>query len=108
MQDREIMLTEKPAFIGRKKEIAFLDEWLADDTAPAVVYIHDALKDKEKKGGIGKTLLLRKFYDLVERRPERTLIPVFIDFFNIQNRNSIAIAVQVIETIKKKYPHWSA
>ena len=82
MKNGETTSTETQAFIGREQEILFLNRWLADGDAPAVVYIHDALKDQEKKGGIGKTWLLRRFYELVESTPERTTLPVAIDFFN--------------------------
>src|SRR2546427_11944062 len=102
------MSTATREFIGRTRDITFLKEWLATIDAPSIVYIHDALEEKEKKGGTGKTWLLRRFYELVEQSSVRDVIPVAIDFFNVQDRDSITITQRVIQAINKKYPHWSA
>src|SRR6266568_7631670 len=99
------MSTLTTEFIGREQEIAFLTEWLADENAPSIVYIHDALDEKEKKGGIGKTWLLRKFYELVEQQYKH-VIPVLLDFFNVLDRDSVVIAERVVQAIRKRYPRW--
>src|SRR6266581_4374968 len=101
------MSTLTMEFIGREQEIAFLTAWLADVNAPSIVYIHDALEEKEKKGGIGKTWLLRRFYELVEQE-YKNIIPVTVDFFNVLDRDSIVIAERVVQTIRERYPRWSA
>ena len=88
-------------FIGREEEIAFLTKWLADVDAPSIVYIHDALEEKEKKGGIGKTWLLRKYYELVEPQ-HKNVIPVVVDFFNVLDRNSVVIAERVVQAVIKR------
>src|SRR6266566_6083008 len=100
------MSTSTMEFIGREQEIAFLTAWLADVNAPSIVYIHDALEEKEKKGGIGKTWLLRRFYELVEQ--QQNVIHVVIDFFNVLDRDSVVIAERVVQAVRKKYPKWTA
>src|SRR6266568_1144757 len=100
------MSTSTMEFIGREQEITFLTKWLADVDAPSIVYIHDALKEKEKKGGIGKTWLLRRFYELVEQQ-HKNVIPVVMDFFNVLDRDSLVIAERVVQAVRKRYPHWN-
>src|SRR5436309_264380 len=101
------MLTSTTEFIGREQEIAFLTKWLADVDAPSIVYIHDALEEMEKKGGIGKTWLLRRFYELVEQQ-HKNIIPVVMDFFNVLDRDSVIIAERVVQAVRKRYPRWTA
>jgi tetratricopeptide (TPR) repeat protein len=100
-----MMSTSIMEFIGREKEIEFLTKWLTDVDAPPIVYIHDALEKEEKKGGLGKTWLLHRFLELVERE-HKNVIPVLMDFFLVQDRDSVAIDKRVARAIKKKYPHW--
>src|SRR2546425_11230476 len=100
------MFTSAIDFIGRELEITFLREWLTVGDSPSIIYIHDALEDSEKKGGIGKTWLLRKFYELVEQ--QNNAIPVMIDFFNVVDRDSIVVAEHVVQAVRKRYPHWMA
>jgi len=48
-------------FIGRKKERELFEQWLTDDNSPVqVLYFHDKAEEPEKKGGIGKTWLLKE------------------------------------------------
>src|SRR5947209_6888003 len=99
------MSTSIMEFIGREQEIMFLTRWLADLDAPSIVYVHDALEEKEKKGGIGKTWLLRRFYELLEQQ-HKNVIPVAMDFFNIQDRDGVVIAEHVVQAVRKRYPRW--
>src|SRR6266853_1570462 len=102
------MPTSTMEFIGREQEIAFLRQWLADADAPSsIVYIHDAPEEKESKGGIGKTWLLRRFYELVEQQ-HKNIIPVVVDFFNVLDRDSVVIAERIVQAVRKRYPHWTA
>src|SRR5436309_1875145 len=101
------MSTLTTEFIGREQEIAFLTEWLADEKAPSIVYFQDALQKKEKKGGIGKTWLLRRFYELVEQE-YNNIIPVTVDFFNVLDRDGVVIAQRIVQAVRKKYPNWTA
>ena len=93
-------------FIGRSKEIDFFTSWLDDADAP-ILYFHDALKETDKKGGIGKTWLLNKCVSLVEAH-HKNIIPVFVDFFNVEDRDGIVVAKRVIQVLHKWYPNWSA
>ncbi|QBD79923.1 tetratricopeptide repeat protein [Ktedonosporobacter rubrisoli] len=92
-------------FIGRGQEIAFFDEWLNSQEAPAIVYFHDALEEAEKKGGIGKTWLLRRLYQLAQQQYEH-VVPVMVDFFNIEDRDGVVIVERLIKAIQAHYPHW--
>src|SRR5579884_770028 len=101
------MSTATSKFIGRNQEITFLTGWLQDTQAPSIVYIHDALEEKELKGGAGKSTLLTRFYELVVR-DYTNIIPVRLDFFEIRDRDAIFIAEQIIRALRQRYPHWSA
>ena len=102
------MVTKPTAeeFIGRDEEITFFREWLHYHDVSPIVYFHDALEEQEKKGGIGKTWLLHKLLTLVEEQYEN-IIPVTVDFFNVENRDGIVVAERVVQALQKKYPHWS-
>src|SRR5438132_340459 len=100
------MLISPRKFIGRKQEIEFLTSWLADVAAPSVVYVHDALERKESRGGIGKTWLLREFYELIDQQ-YKNVIPVQVDFFNVLDRNSVVIAERVVRAVRERYPSWT-
>ncbi len=93
-------------FIGRDEEIIFFREWLDHPDASPIVYFHDALEEQEKKGGIGKTWLLRKLLKLVEEQYKNN-IPVMADFFNVEDRDGIVVAERVVQSLQKKYPDWS-
>ena len=94
-------------FIGRQREIEVFKQWLTGSEEPWILYFYDALKEKEKKGGVGKTWLLRKCALLAKQlRPETTI--VMIDFFNIASRDGIAVAQRIVEALEAAYPQWSA
>ncbi len=96
---------ETEEFIGRDQEIAYFQQWLRNDEAPSILYIHDALKEKEKKGGIGKTWLLHRFFNQVEMY-HPTIIPVFVDFFNVVDRDGVAVAERIVSAVQRKHPDW--
>jgi tetratricopeptide (TPR) repeat protein len=92
-------------FIGRKREIDFLSQWLTDANVPSIVYVHDALEEQEKKGGIGKTLLLDRLFKLIDAEFPN-VIPVAVDFFNVMDRDGVVIAGRLIEELQQRYPQW--
>jgi len=93
-------------FIGRESEIASYEEWLNRSDGPWILYFHDAFADAEKKGGVGKTWLLRECRALTRKLyPDKVIVPV--DFFNVEDRNCIVIAERVIRQLKAVHPHWS-
>lgn len=96
-------------FVGRKEEIAFFEQWLqtTDSDAPWILYLYDKLEEREKKGGVGKTWLLRQFAT-VARQISSDLVIVSIDFFNVVDRDGVVIAIRVVEAIKAIYPTWTA
>src|SRR5579859_5009075 len=92
-------------FIGRGPEIALYLEWLNRSDSPWILYFHDKFSDQDKKGGIGKTWLLRKCAELTRQLyPDKVIVT--IDFFNVADRNGIVIAERVINQLKSVHPQW--
>jgi tetratricopeptide (TPR) repeat protein len=94
-------------FVGREAEITRFKEWLTntDPEAPWILYLYDSLSDPAKKGGVGKTWLLRTFSDLAKEILPGVVI-VHIDFFNITDRDGTVIAERVVRALKAAYPSW--
>src|SRR5437762_964285 len=93
------------SFIGREKEIAAFVIWSTSGTSPWILYFYDALEDEEKKGGVGKTWLLRKCSELATRELQATVIR--FDFFNIADRDGVAVAEHIVKELQATYPEWS-
>jgi len=93
-------------FIGRRREIDIFSRWLDDMNAPTILYFHDALKEEDKKGGIGKTWLLNKCLSLVNEQ-HTNIVPVFFDFFNVSDRDGVVVAERVVQALRERYPDWS-
>lgn len=92
-------------FIGRKREIDIFTSWLGDPNAPWILYFHDALEEEKKKGGVGKTWLLRKCASIASQQRKGNII-VTVDFFNVQDRDGILIAERVVQALQDVYPDW--
>lgn len=94
-------------FVGRKEEIDLFERWLVDEHAPAIFYLHDETEEQAKKGGIGKTRLLKEYM-----RRARMLYPnlaiVNVDFFNVADRDRIVIAERVVKSLQNAFPAWPA
>ena len=102
------MLDEQIAnhFTGRNKEIDAFIRWLEDPNAPWILYFRDALQDEERKGGVGKTWLLRKCAAIVEEKyPDIGIVSV--DFYNIVDRDGLIVAKRVVDKLNVVYPDWS-
>jgi tetratricopeptide (TPR) repeat protein len=102
------MQTRVESFIGRKRELAQLTHWLEDATDSLVFYLYDELSDPTKKGGIGKTWLLRQFALLVGEQKDQPVkaIPVVIDFFNVADRDGITVAERIVRALQEHYVAW--
>lgn len=98
------------SFIGRIDELSQFMCWLEDSEGSLIFYLHDALKEPEKKGGIGKTWLLHNFFSRVKNQKglKERFIPVFIDFFDVAGRDAIVIAERIAYALHDAYPSWSA
>jgi tetratricopeptide (TPR) repeat protein len=94
-------------FIGRITEIDIFTNWLSDPNAPWILYLHDESKERAKKGGVGKTWLLRKFATLAKQQPKNFAI-VMVDFFNVADRDGVIVAERVVQGLQEIYPQWSA
>ena len=93
-------------FIGRNEEIGTLVRWLDDPDASRILYIHDATEEMDKKGGVGKTWLLRKFADFIERERVDTVV-VMVDFFSVADRDRVFLAEKIVAGLQQLYPTWS-
>jgi tetratricopeptide (TPR) repeat protein len=93
-------------FIGRSEEIDTFTRWLSDPNAPWILYVHDAAKEDEKKGGVGKTWLLHRCADLVRQIRQDTVV-VRIDFFNVGDRDSLFLAERIMAGLQELYPGWA-
>ncbi len=95
-------------FIGREKELNLFKQWMLNrDQGPWILYIHDALEEPEKKGGVGKTWLLLQCASFAqELYPD--IVVVHIDFFNVADRDGVIVADHVFEALKRAYPAWSS
>jgi tetratricopeptide (TPR) repeat protein len=94
-------------FVGREQEIADFKQWLTDTDldAPRILALYDTLTAPGKQGGVGKTWLLRKFSDIAKEVSPDT-VTVYIDFFNIADRDGTAVAEHVVTALKAAYPEW--
>jgi tetratricopeptide (TPR) repeat protein len=92
-------------FVGRKEEIEYFITWLTSPTSPWILYFYDALEEEEKKGGVGKTWLLRRCAELARDRLQATV--VMIDFFNVADRDGIVVAEHIVKELQASYPEWS-
>ena len=95
-------------FIGHTSELDTFKRWLTntDPNAPWILFFHDAFEQPEKKGGVGKTWLLRECAALAKQHDEQVAV-VIIDFFSIADRDGAEIARRIVESLQKEYPAWS-
>ncbi len=93
-------------FIGRDEEVGTLIRWLDDPNASRILYIHDAAEEIDKKGGVGKTWLLRKFADSVRKTHPDTAV-VMVDFFSIADRDRVFLTEKIVAGLQGLYPAWS-
>lgn len=93
-------------FIGRHNELVAFSRWLSTPGAPSIFYLHDATEEVEKKGGVGKTWLLRKYAEMIEElQPDSGIVT--LDFFNIGDRDRIFLAEKVVTALQDLYPFWT-
>lgn len=92
-------------FIGHEHELQQFKEWFADTdpTSPWILFFHDALKDPQQKGGVGKTWLLRKCASLVQTKTAVAMV----DFFSVADRNGLAVTQHIVQSLHNMYPFWS-
>ena len=100
-------LREKSAhFIGRRQEIQLFKDWLQASSSPWILYFYDATEEQEKKGGIGKTWLLRHCAELVaQEHPDMAIL--MVDFFNVEDRDGLFLAEKVAQELHRYCPEWN-
>jgi len=94
-------------FIGRSRELRIFTQWLTDADSPWILYFYDAIEENAKKGGIGKTWLLRQCA-MLARQYQSDVAIVMIDFFDIAYRDGVAVAERIVQELEATYSQWSA
>src|SRR5204862_3811618 len=95
----------KSTFIGRNKEVDTFVRWLTNPDAPWILFIHDAAEEIDKKGGVGKTWLLRKYAEVTKQKYQDMAV-VMADFFNIGDRDRLFFAEKILSALSDLYPDW--
>src|SRR6266487_1239999 len=93
-------------FIGRGREIDIFRHWLTVADGSWILYIHDAVEEDEKKGGVGKTSLLKMWATLAKQAYPDIAIAT-IDFFNVADRDRVAVAEHIVAALQEAHPEWS-
>jgi len=104
MLDRQVA----ERFIGHENEIEQFERWLQEKNpnAPWILFLHDATDNPAKKGGVGKTWLLRKCQAKVLQKSKQ-FVTVFIDFFTIADRDPVTIVRHIVESLRQLDSQWS-
>src|SRR5690348_12605521 len=89
-------------FIGRTQEIELFTQWLQQPGNPWLLYFHDKTQVPEKKGGIGKTWLLRQCAK--EARKYANIGVLMVDFFSVDNRDRLFLAEKIVLAFHDLYP----
>jgi tetratricopeptide (TPR) repeat protein len=106
MQQQYIKQGPIEHFIGRTHELDIFRRWLAAEQNSPILYFYDAAEEASKKGGVGKTYLIRKCKELVEEEfPDKHA--VIVDMFNVASRNNITIAEHIIASLQELHPEWT-
>ncbi len=92
-------------FIGRSREIETFTRWFEDPAAPLILYFYDAAEQADRKGGVGKTWLLRKCAELAGQRDRETVV-VMLDFFNVGDRDRVFLTEKIMAGLQELYPTW--
>ena len=92
-------------FVGREKAIESFSDWLTstDPHKPKTLFLHSEPK-LQKKGGVGKTRLLRRFADIAKQQEDTTV--AVIDFLNVDDRSGVTIAKHIVEALRTTYSNW--
>jgi hypothetical protein len=95
-------------FIGRNKEVETFMHWLTGTNAPWILYIHDAAEEADKKGGVGKTWLLRRCADIARQKCQDIAVAM-ADFFNIGDRDYPFLTGKILadrNELDWQHPNW--
>jgi hypothetical protein len=93
-------------FIGRKRELQLFENWILDPQSPWILYFYDVTLEQEKKGGIGKTWLLRQCAELASRRSPNIAV-IMVDFFSVEDRDRLFLAERIVKTLHNFCPEWT-
>ncbi|HEY1353681.1 MAG TPA: tetratricopeptide repeat protein [Ktedonobacteraceae bacterium] len=92
--------------VRREDTLQIFRRWLlaTDPQELAVLFFYDQPTADERKGGIGKSWLLRQCVDML--KDFRDVAVVRVDFFSIRDRSGIEIARRVLTALQGIFPHW--
>jgi tetratricopeptide (TPR) repeat protein len=95
---------KKGRFIGREQEIQQFTTWLHEPNASWILYFHDKTEEPEKKGGIGKTWLLRECAKEARQYPDIGVL--MVDFFSVDDRDRLFLADKIVRALHDLCPRW--
>src|SRR2546429_4432832 len=93
-------------FIGHTKELEIFEQWLAHPGDPWILFFHDETDVPAKKGGVGKTWLLRKCAGIAREHSKNVAVAV-VDFFSVGDRDGTEIAQRMVKSLQEIHPEWS-
>ena len=93
-------------FIGHTKELEVFEQWLTHPDGSWILFFHDAAKVPAKKGGVGKTWLLRKCANIAKERDKNIAVAV-VDFFSVGDRDGVEVAQRIVKSLMEVHPEWS-
>src|SRR5579871_611796 len=93
-------------FIGHTKELETFLHWVSHNDTPHILFFHDFTDIPEKKGGVGKTWLLRKCAELEKKYHPQTAIAI-VDFFGVEDRDGVEVARRIVKSVQEVYPNWT-
>jgi tetratricopeptide (TPR) repeat protein len=103
-----MLMLQTKTFIERNRETEIFVDWLQKADAmqrPRIFFLYSK-PELEKKAGLGKTMLLRRFFEIASKQAEHTV--VMVDFLNVHDRSGETIAERVVEALRSKYPDWNS
>lgn len=92
--------------IRREDTLKVFQDWLeaSDDRQPPVLFFYDQAGEDQRRGGIGKSWLLRQCAQMLATAADRAVVRV--DFFSIRDRSGIEIARRILAALQHLFPAW--
>lgn len=101
-------MSQPDTFIERTQETRIFKDWLQQTRSPASrILFLNSKPELEKKGGLGKTWLLRHFSEIAQEEEGGKHTVVMIDFLHIRDRSGETIAECIVDELSKKYTDWN-
>jgi tetratricopeptide (TPR) repeat protein len=92
--------------VRREDTLKIFQDWLqsSDSRQPPVLFFYDQPAEDKRKGGIGKSWLLRQCAQMLADSPDIAVVRV--DFFSIRDRSGIELARRILAALQQVFPGW--